>query len=104
MLKKNSEYLTKIHATTIDPVIIGKKIVVRSFSLDREITKKKFKLKDDMAEDHEGGKPLKCEICDYPCSCKNSMNTHVASVHEGKKQFKYDNCDYIHLFSKGEFK
>ena len=43
---------------------------------------------------HEGKKPFKCDICDYRCSRKGNMKTHVALVHEGKKPFKCDICDY----------
>ena len=43
---------------------------------------------------HEEKKPFKCDICDYRCSYKGSMNRHVSSVHEEKKPFKCDICDY----------
>ena len=43
---------------------------------------------------HEGKKPFNCDICNYRCSQKGDMKTHVASVHEGKKPFKCDICDY----------
>ena len=28
--------------------------------------------------------PTRCEICEFDCSQKNNLNTHMASVHEGK--------------------
>ena len=43
---------------------------------------------------HEGKKPFRCDICDYSCSQKGNMKTHVASVHVVKKPFKCDICDY----------
>ena len=33
---------------------------------------------------HEENKHLKCEIWDYKCSVKDSVNSHVVSVHKGK--------------------
>ena len=32
--------------------------------------------------------------CDYKCSRKSGMNTHVAYVHERKKPFKCGICEY----------
>ena len=43
---------------------------------------------------HERKKPFKCEICDYSCAQKRSLNIHVAAVHEGNKPFKCDQCSY----------
>ena len=43
---------------------------------------------------HEGKKPFRCDICDYSCSQKSNMKTHVASVHEEKKPFKCNICEY----------
>ena len=42
---------------------------------------------------HEGKKPFICDICDYNCSLKSTMNIHVASVHEEKKPFTCFICD-----------
>ena len=30
---------------------------------------------------HEGKKTFKCDFCDYSCSQKNVIKSHVASVH-----------------------
>ena len=40
------------------------------------------------------GKKIKCDICDYKCSQKGNMKTHISMVHEGKKPFKCHICDY----------
>ena len=45
-------------------------------------------------KDFGGKKSLKCDVCDYSCSQKGTMKTHVSMVHEEKKPFKCDNCDY----------
>ena len=47
-----------------------------------------------VASVHERKKPFKCEICDYSCAQKRSLNIHVAAVHEGNKPFKCDQCSY----------
>jgi hypothetical protein len=47
-----------------------------------------------VASVHEGKKPFKCEVCDYSCSQKSIMKSHVVSAHEGKKPFKCNICDY----------
>ena len=36
---------------------------------------------------HEGKKPFKCDICDYTCSLKQQMKTHVVKKHKFKLQF-----------------
>ena len=41
---------------------------------------------------HEKIKPFKCDLCDYACSQKSSMNSHKKHVHEGFK-FTCDSCD-----------
>ena len=41
----------------------------------------------------QGKKAFKCNICDYSCFAKSTMNRHMESVHEGKKTFKCDICD-----------
>ena len=36
---------------------------------------------------HEKEKLFKCDICDYSCSERSTLNIHVASFHEKKKPF-----------------
>ena len=52
---------------------------------------------------HEGKKPFKCDICDYSCSLKSTMKTHVESVHEKKKPFECKICDFS-CSQKGKLK
>ena len=42
-----------------------------------------------VASIYEEKKPFKCDICDYECSQKGSMNRHTATVHKGKKNVNY---------------
>ena len=44
------------------------------------------------------GRNLKCSICDYNCSDKESLKAHVNSVHENKKPYKCLVCDNIYCF------
>ena len=36
----------------------------------------------------------KCIICDYNCSQKGNLATHIALLHEEKKSFKCSTCGY----------
>jgi hypothetical protein len=46
------------------------------------------------AQDPEGKKPFKFEVCDYSCVENSNLKRSMTSVHEGKKQFKCEVCDY----------
>ena len=37
-------------------------------------------MKQHVLSVHEGKKPFKCDICDYSCSQKGHMKTHVATA------------------------
>ena len=42
---------------------------------------------------NKGKITFKCNICDYSCYIKGSMNRHIRFVHEGKRPFKCKICD-----------
>ena len=44
---------------------------------------------------YEGKKPFNCDICDFSCSQKSQMKTHIESVHDGKQILKMWHCDSI---------
>ena len=70
----------------------SKNIKDTNFVLDHE--EKETNLTKHIGAIHEENKPFKCDMCDYSCSQKKSMNIHVASVHKVKKPFKCDICGY----------
>ena len=47
-----------------------------------------------MASVHEKKMPFICEICEYRCSHRWLMKSHMASVHEKKRSFKCELCDF----------
>jgi KRAB domain-containing zinc finger protein len=60
-------------------------------------TQKVLALVNEGKEDRK--KALKCNICDYSCNEKSTMNRHIKSVHEGKTSFKCTMCDKL-FFAK----
>ena len=49
-------------------------------------------MKTHVASVHEEKKPFKCDICDYSCSRKGNMNRHVSTVHE---KISYSNVAFV---------
>lgn len=46
----------------------------------------------------KGKKPFKCGICDYRCSLKSCMKSHVSSVHEENTKRKSELSGNLGVF------
>jgi hypothetical protein len=43
---------------------------------------------------HDKIKDIKCNLCDYKCSTKGTLNIHIKQVHDKIKDFKCDLCEF----------
>ena len=97
IFENDEEVVTKYFSGTdeeIDPVEIKNlKINEKSISSKTREQNPPKKLPSDLKLSITTVQGKKCNICDYSCFAKSTMNRHMESVHEGKKTFKCDICD-----------
>jgi len=44
---------------------------------------------------HKKIKSFKCDICNYSCSYRSSLKTHVLAVHHKLRPYKCNDCEYV---------